>query len=86
MLSVTSCRTTSAAAGAEREARGDLLAAAGEPREQQVGDVCAGDQQHAADRAEEHQIALALLAHGIVQQRHDLDLDGASTLAGFAAR
>ena len=59
--------------GAEREARGDLLAPAGEARQQQVGDVGAGDQQHAADGAEQQQVALALIAHGIVEQRHYLD-------------
>ena len=62
------------ATGAEREARRDFLAASGEAREQQVGDVRARNQEHAAHRAEQHQVALALLADGIVEQRHHLDL------------
>ena len=74
MLSVTSWRTHVGAARAERESRGDFLAARREPRQQQVGDVRAGDQQHAADRAEQHQIAPALLPDGILQQRHHFDL------------
>ena len=74
MLSVTSWRTTSPRLGAEREARGDLPPPAGEARQQQIGDVRAGDQEHAAHGAEEQQIALPLIADGIVEERHDLDL------------
>ena len=76
MLSVTSWPTTSRSSGAEREAPGDLLAPTGEARQQQVGDVRAGDQKHAADRPEQHQIAATLLTHGIVEDRHHLDLRG----------
>ena len=42
-----------AAAGADGGADGDLARAAGGARQQQVGDVGAGDQQHAADRAQQ---------------------------------
>ena len=38
-------------AGAERDADADLVRAMGGARQQQVGDVRAGDQQHEADRA-----------------------------------
>ena len=62
-----------ASARAEREARGDLAPARGKAREQQVGDVRARDQEHAADGAEEQQITLTLRADGILEQRHDLD-------------
>jgi hypothetical protein len=61
-------------ARAEREARGDLAPARGKAGEQQVGDVRTGDQEHAADCAEEQQITLSLRADGIVQERNDLDL------------
>src|SRR5205823_9647338 len=61
-------------AGTEGEARGDFTPTPGKSRQQQVGDVRAGDQQHAADCAEEQQIALTLRTHGVVEQRHDLDL------------
>ena len=54
-LSVSICRTSAAARRAEREADRDLLLPARRPREQQRGDVGAGDQQHEADRAEQHE-------------------------------
>ena len=74
MLSVTSWRIDVAPAGAEREARRDFTPTAGKARQHQVGDVRAGDQQHAADRAEEQQVTLTLLADRILEERHDLDL------------
>ncbi len=43
-----------AAARAHRGAHGELGRAHGAAREQQVGDVAAGDQQHERDRAEQH--------------------------------
>jgi hypothetical protein len=43
-----------AAAGAERGAHGDLVAARGAAREQQVGDVGAGDEEDEHDRDHEH--------------------------------
>jgi hypothetical protein len=42
-------------AAAQRRADGDLFAAGCRARHQQVGEVQAGDQQHAADGAEQHQ-------------------------------
>ena len=54
-LSVSSWRMMPAAAGADRGADGDLALAAGGAHEQQVGDVGAGDQQHEADRADQHE-------------------------------
>ena len=59
---------------AEREARRDLPSPAGKAREQQVGDVRARNQQHAAHGAEQQQITLSLLPDRIVQERHDLDV------------
>ena len=50
-----SCRTSRAAAGAERVAHGQLAAAARAARQQQAGDVRAGDEQHEADGAEQHE-------------------------------
>ena len=58
---------------AEGESCRDFLAARGEPCEQKIRDVRARDEQHAADRAEEHQVTLALLADGVFQERHHLD-------------
>ena len=40
-----------AAAGAERRAKGEVVFAAGQPREHQVGDVRAGDEQDEGDRS-----------------------------------
>ena len=57
----------------ECKTRCDLLPAAGKARQQQVRNVRASDQQDAADRAEQHQVALTLVPHGIVEQRHHLD-------------
>ena len=43
-----------AAAGAERRAKGEVVFAAGQPREHQVGDVRAGDEQNEGDRAHQN--------------------------------
>ena len=48
-----------AAAGAERDAHRDFLLASDRARQQQVGDVRAGDEQHEGDGAEQHQQAPA---------------------------
>ena len=53
-LSVSSCRTSRAAARAERGAHRHLAPARRAAREQQVRDVGARDQQHRGDRAEQH--------------------------------
>ena len=54
-LSVSSCAEQAPAAGAERAAHGELAPAPRAARQQQARDVGAGDQQHEADRAEQHQ-------------------------------
>jgi hypothetical protein len=71
---------------AQREARRDLAPPAREAREHEVGDVGAGNQQHAADGAEEQQITLSLLPDRIVQQRHDVDLRRRVDVGGVRAR
>ena len=53
-LSTSSCRTRRAAAGAERRAKGEVVFAAGQPREHQVGDVRAGDEQNEGDGAHQN--------------------------------
>ena len=60
-----------AAARAERVADGDLTLTRAGPREQQIRDVRAGDQQHEADRAEHHQQARAHVADDLVLKRDD---------------
>ena len=45
-LSVSSCRTMPPAGGAQRHTHRDLAASRERAREQQVGDVGAGDQEH----------------------------------------
>ena len=60
-----------AASGAERRAHGQLAVAAQQPRERQVRDVGAGDQQHEPGRAEQDQqhrprVARQLVAHASV--------------------
>ena len=54
MLSVRSCRIKPPAAGAERDAYGDLFMARGDAGQQQIGDIGARDQQHKPDRREQH--------------------------------
>ena len=54
-LSVSISRTSRAASGADRESHGNLAAARARASEQQVRDVDAGDEQHEADRAEQHE-------------------------------
>ena len=59
----------SGAACAERRADGDLFAAAEYAREDEIGNVGAGDEQHEGDRSEHHQqrgthIADEVFAHG----------------------
>ena len=61
-LSTSSCRSSRAAARAQRGADRHLLLPLQRAREQQVGDVGADDEQHEADRAEQHQQRRAQLA------------------------
>jgi hypothetical protein len=72
------------AARPERKSRGNLAPPPGEAGKLQIGDVGAGDQQDAANRGKQQQIALALVADRIVEQRDNLNFRRASTLAGFA--
>ena len=58
-----------AAAGADRGADRDLALPAGGADQQQVGDVGAGDQQHEADRAEQHQQRRPHVPHELSLQR-----------------
>ena len=58
-----------AAAGAEGGAERDLLLPNGSAGEEQVGDVGAGDQQHAADGAEENVEAARDVADQVFAQR-----------------
>ena len=63
-LSVSNCRIKRQASGAQRQANADFLAARGGPRQQQVGDVGAGDQQHEPhDPHQQHQGLGVALAH-----------------------
>jgi hypothetical protein len=65
-----------AAARAEGDADGDLAPARGGAREQQVGDVGAGDEQHAADGSEEDVDRRAHVADDLVAERDQDDADG----------
>ena len=58
-------------AGAERRAQTQLALAHGAAREQQVGDVDAGDQQHERDRAGEHEQRRANLLDHLLVNRHE---------------
>ncbi len=59
------------ASGSDRGADGHLLLAAYSPRQQQVGHVGAGDEQHQRDRAQqEEQRRSHVLHHLILQRRH----------------
>jgi hypothetical protein len=53
---------------AQGGADGDLLVASGGAREQQVGDVGAGDQQNQRDGAEQHQQGAADIADHVLPQ------------------
>ena len=57
------------AAGAERAPNGNLALADRRSREQQVGDVGTGDQQHEADRGEQRQQRGTYVADQIVAER-----------------
>ena len=60
-----------AAPGAERRADRDLLAPPERLREHEVRDVGAGDQEHEADRAEEHEQRRSHVADEVLVQRDD---------------
>ena len=62
------------AAGADGGADGDLFLPRGRAREQQVRDIRGRDQQHAADRAQQHdEPGLQLRVHEEVVEIHQLD-------------
>ena len=69
--STRSCWQHAAAAGAERGADRDFLAAAERAREQQVADVGTGDQQDEADRRQQHDQRPADVADDVLLQRND---------------
>lgn len=63
-------------ASAERGAYGDLARPRRAAREQQVGDVAAGDQQHQADRRQQRQQTLPDVADELLDERHRCEADG----------
>ena len=71
---MASWRRTRTAGGAERAAHRNLALAAGRPREQQVCDVGARDQQHEADRDEERHERPPRVLDDILLQRNDPDV------------
>ena len=70
-----------AASGADRRAHDDLAAARRGARQQQIGDVGAGDEQHEAHRAEQHEQRLPRRADDGLMERRD-----AHALVAVAAR
>ena len=66
-----------AAARAQRRADRELFLTSEGAREQQVGDVGAGDQQDEADGAEQHQQRTADVADDLLVQRHDAERQAA---------
>ena len=65
------------AAGAERAPHRHLLAPAERARQQQVGDVGAGDQQHERDGAEQDGERAPHFADHLFLQRHDAERQAA---------
>ena len=59
--------------GAERGANGNLAMPRGGARQQKIGDIRAGDEQHAADRAEERVEHRLHVAHAVILDRHHED-------------
>ena len=60
-----------AAAGAERRAHREFLAASVRPHEHEVRDVRAGDREHRADRAHQHPERVGDVADDRVLERHE---------------
>ena len=89
-LSVSSWRSTLQAAGAEGRAHGHLALARFRAREQQVGDVGAGDEQQEADGTEEQPDRAAHRTDDLVLEREDdrveLHLDRIEPFARHRAR
>ena len=72
-LSVSIWRSSRPRAGAERRAKAQLALPHRAAREQQVGDIDAGDQQHEQHRAAEHVQGRANLIDGLLVNRHQRD-------------
>jgi len=62
-------------AGAQSSAQRQLLPSSFHPDEQKVRDICAGNQQHHANRAHENPQNAAHVAHYILFQRSDVRRD-----------
>ena len=60
-------------ARAKRRAYGDFLLTAGRPREQQVGDVHAGNEQHERHESQQHQHGQPNISDDGLDQRHRID-------------
>ncbi len=69
------------AAGPKRDAHGDLAATRQPAREEEIGEICAGDEQHATDRTQQHPQRRAHVAH-----RPRVDTDDPCRTAGFAGK
>ena len=65
-------REDAAASGAERDAHGDLALPRFGAGEHEAGDVGAGDEQHEADGAEQHEQRLPQVAEEFPIERRDL--------------
>jgi hypothetical protein len=65
-------REYAAASGAERDAHGDFALPRFGACEHEAGDVGAGDEQHEADGAEQHEQRLAEVAEEFPFERRDL--------------
>jgi hypothetical protein len=57
--------------GAERGPHGDFAPAGRAAGQEQVGDVAAGDEQHDADRGQEHEQPRAVVADELIAERYD---------------
>ncbi len=58
------------ASGAQRQAHGGFLLSRHAAREQQIGDIDAGDQQQQADRGKQHQQRRVRMPGDLIAQRH----------------
>ena len=85
---MTNCWSRRAESGADGGADGDLAAARFGARQQQVGHVDAGDQQHEADRAQQHQHGAADAFDDLVLEagEHDRVVLGIEGVVGGAQR
>ena len=84
-LSSSSCRTIAPARRAERRAHGHLARPCRRSRQQQIGDVRAGDEQHEADRAH-HRPEHGLCRAADVSFGEGFDADADDVLVGIRGR